>query len=183
MIAAVLVSAAGCGPPQPRYSQPQPSQPQAAIDERHCQPGRARCDGHAFSIVPPPGYQPHEPWPMQFMSYRAYGDAIYDPNFSVMSERSDGAAIDDAPRRARLRLPWVLSGYRPLEQGETTIDGKRACWLSGSFLWQGHLVRNLQYFIPGQGGAVYIVTFASLADSFARNRPLFESSAATARAD
>lgn len=179
-VALMALAVSGCTPPQPRYTiDESPGGGSAARDAD--QPSRVYKAGEAFSVVPPKGYVPENPgrsFLLAFVGPRVDGFGI---NFNVHRERGSVAA---SPDKAKSILRWLLRDYRPLEEGYAIIDGRACYWLSGTFRWQGRMVRCLQYFLASHDGDdLYVLTYAAPVEAFDAHRRTFEDSALTARAD
>lgn len=149
-----------------------------ATIQPHLSAGRVYDPQEGFSIIPPEGYHATES-PYHFMSFLGPGEDGFTANFNVTAQKDDGTPIEQAAPKVKHVLPMLLRKYAIVEEGFTTLAGRKVYFASGRFTWQGVGVQNLQYFIKGGNGRVYILTFASRQETFPRYRTQFEQSAST----
>lgn len=133
--------------------------------------------------MPPAGFASAGESIDHFLNFRGPEEGTLTVNFNISLQKDDGSPIEVAPRRVRQIMRLLLTNYVHLEEGQTVIDGKRCYYCSATFDWKGQRCRNLQYYLRGGNGMLYIVTFASLEATFARHRTDFERAALTARTD
>lgn len=151
------------------------------MNPRHLEDGRVYDRKHDFSLVPPPSYASTGPAPHHFMNYLGPGEDGLTVNFHVNVVGDDGTPIANAAPKSQRVLRWLLQDYSCIEQGLTTIDGKDTYVCSGRFIWEGKNCRNLQYFIRGGNGRIYVLTFASLSSTYHIHLETFRRIAQTAR--
>lgn len=183
LVGATLLAAAAAGCPGPGDASRGPS----AANPAATQPATAATDGRVenrekgFSIVPPEGYV-STPSRQHFMMFLGPGENRFTTNFSVTAcTDTEDTPIEQAGAKAKSVLSMFLRDYVMMEDGVTMLDGRRCYWASGTFTWEGRVVRNLQYFIRGGNGRLFVVTFATLLETFDKHRPVFERTAQTAR--
>lgn len=148
---------------------------------KHTGPGRVAYEEEGFSFAPPADWAKADPSGPCFMAY--YIPAARNGfwvNMNVIAtpiHEDDIVHIDeDLPsmREAlRERQASVFPGYSVEDEGTTTINGRAAVFFSGSFDSTDRRIQNLQYCIAGSKN-VYVVTFTTTAEDFARDRPSFE---------
>lgn len=155
---------------------------QPAVPTYHAGAGRV-FDASGFSIQPPEGYVSLGRSLYHFMNFVGPSEEGFGVNFNVNLQPDDGTDISLAAAKTAVVMAALLKDYVRIEDGFVTIDGQKAFFCSGTFAWEQKQCRNLQYFIRGRNGNIYVVTFASINKTFATHRPTFERAAMTARTD
>ena len=113
------------------------------------------------------------------MTFRGPVEGPFTVNFNALAETDDGTPVEGSPPQGGgLDDPPFWANYRMVEEG-FAIAGEKAYFVSGTFVWDGQKVRNLQYFIRGANKRAYMLTFAAPVGSFAKHRPVFEQTAKT----
>lgn len=152
-----------------------PKSPEAVAP--HLKPGRVYEPRESFSILPPAGYHSEGQSQWHFMKFLGPCEGDFTVNFNVRGQDDDGTAIEDAGPKAKGVLDLFLRKYKRVEEGFTHIGTRTVYYSCGTFEWDGKTIKNLQYFIRGGNGRVYVITFASPIESFPQHRPVFEKTA------
>ena len=155
---------------------------QTTVPPHHAGAGRV-FDEKGFSIEPPEGYSNIGRSAFHVMNFVGPSDDGFPANFNVNIQRDDGTDLAQAGRKTAQFMAWLLKDYFRIEDGFALIDGRKAYFCSGTFRWENTRCRNLQYFIRGKNGNIYIITFASDERTFPLHRSIFERAALTARTD
>jgi hypothetical protein len=175
-VAFVMLSCAGTAEKRPAASSP-------VTPARHAGKNRVYDAGAGFSIAVPGGYRNAGASGDHFMNFQGPSEGDFAVNFNVTRCFAGPGDIDSSGPRIKSVLTCLLRDYVCLEEGNDRIDGRECYWTSGLFTWGSRRLRNLQYFLRGNNGTVYVITFASPEASFPSYRTIFESTAATARVD
>lgn len=171
----------GCqSPPAPGvHASSAPAEPSGAAAEAA---RRVYDSSGDFSMVPPAGYTRADGGAAHVLSFLGPGEPDFTVNINVNQCHDPGQASHQAAQQAKMFVKLLLRDYQVVEEGYGEIPGRQVYVLSGTFVWNGTRVRNLQYFVRGSQRRVYIVTFAAKADSFPAYRTVFEACAQTIEA-
>ena len=165
-----------------------PARPAPAPAGRHGGAGRVHDAKRGFSIVPPPGWRNVGKSGGTFMNYSGptAAGAHFAVNFNVKITKTPGLTAREIPKiilQLHKFYAGKLTAYKPVQSGRVTIDGRRAGFMTGAFKVKDLEVRNHQFVIVTEGGRCCWITFTCPTRDFARNRPLFEKTAKSARID
>ncbi len=147
------------------------------------QPQRVHDDRSGFSIIPPEGYVSTGATRQHFLNYLGPSETGFTVNFNVCVRSDDGTEMQRAGAKASRVMSLLLRDYKLVEHQLSNIGGHASYCSSGTFTWSAKRCRNLQYFIRGGNGRLYVITFASLEESFDRHRSTFEAAAQSIQID
>jgi hypothetical protein len=157
-----------------------PTASAAPAPPKHTDPGRDYYKDVGFSFLPAEGWVKQKAPDGLFMMYsRPPAQKGFMVNVNANVQTGEGGFDVQEVKKG---MAQVLPGYKPVDEGKLTINGRSAGYLSGTFTVQGVNIQNLQYYILS-GKKAYIVTFSCLAEDFAKNRPAFEKIAMTMLVD
>lgn len=146
---------------------------------KHKGPGRVHDSKHKFSIVPPAAWTSKGEFGGAFMTYAGPQEGEFTVNFNV-NVQIDTATPQQALPLVKAYLAKIVTAYEPVDEGFTTIDGKKALYLCTKFRAGQFKLQNLQYAIF-TGTKVYTITFTAPQDVFAKYKPTFEKVGQSAR--
>jgi hypothetical protein len=177
---AMLVGGPGCPQSYTAHVTPETaSQPAGEAAASHMAPGRVYDPQEAFSILLPPGWRNAGQSRPHFMTFLGPVEGPFTVNFNVLADKDDGTPVEEARPKVVGWMTRLLGSYQMVEEGFTHVAGEKAYYVSGTFVWDGQKVRNLQYFIRGANKRAYVLTFAAPVGTFAKHRPVFEQAAQT----
>jgi hypothetical protein len=177
---ALLVGGPGCPQSYTAHVTPQTATQSAGeAAAPHMALGRVYDPQESFSIVLPPGWRNTGQTTHHFMTFLGPVEGPFTVNFNVLGDKDDGTPVESARPKVLGWMTVLLGNYQMVEEGFTQVAGEKVYFVSGTFVWDGQKVRNLQYFIRGANKRAYVLTFAAPIGTFAKHRPVFEETAQT----
>lgn len=145
---------------------------------KHADAGRAYDKVAGFSFVPAEGWVKSNVPQGCFLAYaapEATEGLLRNMNAIVQADGPpDASVLPSILLAIKKSMATELEGYKAVDEGKVTINGRPAAYISGTFVMLGKNIQNLQYIILGANKKLYIVTFAGGSTDFATARPLFE---------
>lgn len=181
LLCAAIAFAGGLGCIPPVDPPPAPATAPAPVN-RHEGPGRVYDAVNGYSFKLPEGYH-QEKTQWHLATYLAPWEPEFTTNLNIDTFPSDSTPVEQAGPKARRILNFLLRNYRCLDEGVWTIDSQPCYYCSGTFEWEGRGCRNLQVFLRGRSGRIYVFTFATTREEYERHRAVFEATAKTIRVD
>jgi hypothetical protein len=153
----------------------------AKID--HAGEGRVHDKQAGLSLVPPEGWQRATATQSERLRFFAPPQEARETGLVVSVSKDDGADLEGLAATLKQHPPRTLPGWKATAEGAVEIEGRSAYFVASSFRVQNLDLQQLQYFLRGDAGNFYTVTFTTDKGSFSKLRKVFQDCAKTVRCD
>jgi hypothetical protein len=149
----------------------------------HTGDGRVYEKSIAASIVPPEGWTRGPAAPNTKLSFFAPEAAKLHANMNLTVSKDDGIEYEKVVEGIKVELPQVLAGWKLTGRGKAKLQGRPAYYCTSTFRVQDSDAQQLQYFVRGDTGIFYCLTFTADKESFPELKQEFQDCAKTFRCD
>ena len=159
----------------------------------HSGEGRGYDKQAGLSLVPPEGWQRatatqtdrlrfFAPQPEPAQSEPPQSEPSQAAMFVTVT-KDDGTDYEKLAAIVKDHLPRLLQGWKLTSEGPLEVEGRPAYFVGSTFRVQNGETQQLQYFLRGDAGNFYTVTFTSDKGSFAKLKKSFQDCAKSIRCD
>lgn len=138
---------------------------------------RANHAASGFSIVPPAGWTAAPPGKDgSVMAYYAPPKDNFKTNFNVRVQKDPGAPLSGIGPALKPMFAKQMKQYnwKFVKDGFRKVGGNYESYFMSSLMSMNKIdIQNLQYYVRGRNGKVYIVTFTARKNAFAAHEAMF----------
>ena len=141
--------------------------------------GRVTDKQTGFSIIPPSGWEAGETGDSSLFVY--LGEAVdgFRANFNVNVSEDDGIPMKEIGKHIKPEYTKAFPNWELADEGNSTINGLPAYYISSRFEMEGYVMQNIQYFVRGKNKQFFVLTFTALGDQYADYEDIFKQTAST----
>ncbi len=149
----------------------------------HSGDGRVYDKSAGLSLVPPAGWQRATAKQNDRLRFFAPTEEVAQTGMFVTVTKDDGVAFDKFVESLKEQMPRILQGWKLTSEGAVELEGRPAYFIASSFQVQDSEPHQLQYFLRGDAGNFYTVTFTTDKGSYSKFKKAFQDCAKTVRCD
>ena len=124
--------------------------------------------------MPPEGWQRTPASQNDRLRFFDPRDEASQTGMFVTVAKDDAVEYPKFVERIKQALPRIVEGWKLTDEGSVELQGRPAYFVASTFRFQNKDAQQLQYFIRGDVGNFYVVTFTSDKATYSKSKKAFQ---------